>query len=325
MWTFHGEAPASWTDFEESQRHGATVIPEIEIRFASEPDREALTKLAELVERLAPRTGAVLWSGPFSLWPLPGTSLRQTAALARAFATAVDAIAPVREVVFFAGASASLDSGPAWPRSTLRVIDRSLPQPAPDAAFDRARTEIRAARSPSRLYRLSPPSEVPGLAEAIAARGVTRVDEHGEEHAFVRVTREKHGTSAAPLYDEIGLVAGGQWAYVKTFATEEDLTNPRFSFDPVLRVLGYRPKQTMSQIADALRQQHLATAFPFRALLLEALARPELTPRLLDWIGPDLVPLDAELRALLEPHRTSQPQVAAVLDAKAVKKKRSKK
>lgn len=64
--------------------------------------------------------------------------------------------------------------------------------------------------------------------------------------------------------------------------------------------------------------------FPFRVQLVDALSRPELFTRLLGWIGPELVPLDPELRALLEPHR-SKPEVAAVLDAKPKKAMKKKK
>jgi len=329
-WTFYGEASTDWREDDELHRPYDRVIPELEIRFVEPPDDATLEVLAQVTEREARETDRVLWSGPFSLWLLPATSLEGVVRLARRFVDALHAVAPVREVVFFAvDRHRHLDPGPAWPNLRIRNVDRDLPLPSARTAFDRARAALRAAAAPPQIPRvaalLGPPREVPGLADAIAKAGTPIRDFEGGEHVVARVTRFNFGTKAKPSHVMLGLVATGQWAVVQSFETERHVEQrPRNVRPAYIAMAAHRPTEHRAQIRQGLATLGVDAPFPERELLIAELRAADNPPTGLDWIGPDLVPLDAELRALLEPRR-AEPRIAAVLDARPAKPKPKKK
>jgi hypothetical protein len=326
-WTFHGEAREEWRDEDELQRSRDVAIPPFEIRFATTPDDATLSRLAEVTARHEPETYRVLWSGPFGLWELPGRDLPDAARRARRLVDALHVVAPVREVVFFAiDPRRDLDPGPAW-NAPIRTVDRGLPPPAVRAAFERARRERRAAATPprpQRVFLFGPRREVPELAEAVAKAGRPVRDREGNEHVVARITRFNFGSTDKPAHMEVGLVANGRWAVVVAFESEKDAGDPAKAIFPhYVAMTAHAPSQHRAQIKQGLANLGVHVPFPERELLLAELVGPAIAPSALAWIGPDYVPLDVELRALLEPRR-SEPRIAAVLDARPSKPRKKK-
>lgn len=170
---FYGANPGDWYE-------GANDGHRYEVRFREPPDAASRAQLARIYEselRQGPASAATepwLWSGP---WALFAIGERWTSAGRSAFAQVermldrVHAIVPVRQVVFWgARARGNNDyrtdqsvaarphpiAGPNYPGASSPDLfeqprDPSIPTPAVDDGFERARREVRDAAQKQRL------------------------------------------------------------------------------------------------------------------------------------------------------------------------------
>jgi hypothetical protein len=203
---------AQWDkDADEIWRSRDRVVPPFELRFATEPTGPQLDALARAMQRGVDLAVPVLWSGRFAMIGLAAKSAEAALAGAPSVLAAIDAIAPLDEVLFQMphAKKLALEPGPDWPvGGQLRPRDRALPRPQKNKRFEKALDEVRADAvivTMPIIAHAGAPTTIAGLSDALAKHGV---DVKGGVRVLP-VLRWKH---APPAFHLIGLVADGRWA-----------------------------------------------------------------------------------------------------------------